>query len=299
MVVRPSQGRRLSTSVRQASGLGCSCVGRAAQTEGGACCRNFAIVAHVDHGKSTLSDRLLEATATIDRGSHEGQFLDKLQVERERGITVKAQTASLVYRRPGSGERYLLNLVSCSGSLLWDLSTWQRARARAGSSALCVTVHSQGVESSRKGRAPPPRTARPRAASRRSPVATALSIFPQIDTPGHVDFTYEVSRSLAACQGAILLVDAAQGVQAQTVANFYLAFEQGLSIVPVLNKVDLQIARVEETTQQMQLAFDIEPGCDHVTSTTCSGMTLPPKSRLFPWPHDHRTPNQVLSEGFR
>src|SRR5271156_1471175 len=129
--------------------------------------RNFCIVAHVDHGKSTLSDRLLELTGTIQPGSNK-QVLDKLDVERERGITVKAQTCSMIYNH--NGEDYLLHLV---------------------------------------------------------------------DTPGHVDFRAEVSRSYVSCGGALLLVDASQGVQAQTVANFYLAFSQGLSPIPVINKVDL------------------------------------------------------------
>ena len=149
--------------------------------------RNFSIIAHIDHGKSTLSDRLLEFTGTLsDRVRHE-QFLDKLQVEKERGITVKAQSASMFYEY--EGQTYLLNLI---------------------------------------------------------------------DTPGHVDFTYEVSRSLYACQGAVLLVDATQGVEAQTMANFYLAFNEDLSIVPVLNKVDMMNAQVEKVTHQMESLFDFK-----------------------------------------
>lgn len=149
--------------------------------------RNFSIIAHIDHGKSTLSDRLLEITGTIDPKRHEEQFLDKLQVERERGITVKAQTASMFYEYNNS--QYLLNLI---------------------------------------------------------------------DTPGHVDFSYEVSRSLHACQGAVLLVDAVDGVQAQTMANFYLAFEQDLAIIPVINKIDLPNAQVEKITHQLEHLFDFK-----------------------------------------
>jgi elongation factor 4 len=150
--------------------------------------RNFSIIAHIDHGKSTLSDRLLEETGTLsDRVKHE-QFLDKLQVEKERGITVKAQTASMFYEY--NGQIYLLNLI---------------------------------------------------------------------DTPGHVDFSYEVSRSLYACQGAVLLVDAAQGVQAQTMANFYLAFDQNLTIIPVINKIDLANAQVDRVTKEITKLFDFEP----------------------------------------
>lgn len=149
--------------------------------------RNFSIIAHIDHGKSTLSDRLLEYTGTIS-AKHEEQFLDKLQVERERGITVKAQTASMIYEY--NGVPYLLNLI---------------------------------------------------------------------DTPGHVDFSYEVSRSLHACQGALLLVDAVDGVQAQTMANFYLAFEQDLAIIPAINKIDLPHAHPERIANQLQSLFDFKP----------------------------------------
>lgn len=149
--------------------------------------RNFCIVAHVDHGKSTLSDRLLELTGTIEPGGKK-QVLDKLDVERERGITVKAQTCSMLYNY--KGEDYLLHLV---------------------------------------------------------------------DTPGHVDFRAEVSRSYASCGGALLLVDASQGVQAQTVANFYLAFSQGLTLVPIINKVDLPSAEPERALQQMKDTFELDP----------------------------------------
>jgi elongation factor 4 len=149
--------------------------------------RNFCIVAHVDHGKSTLSDRLLELTGTIEPGGAK-QFLDRLDVERERGITVKAQTCTMVYTH--EGDDYLLHLV---------------------------------------------------------------------DTPGHVDFRAEVARSYASCGGALILVDASQGVQAQTVANFYLAFAQGLTLVPVLNKVDLPHADPPRVLEQMRETFELDP----------------------------------------
>ncbi|KAL4814705.1 hypothetical protein BDW67DRAFT_176885 [Aspergillus spinulosporus] len=148
--------------------------------------RNFCIVAHVDHGKSTLSDRLLELTGTIEPGMNK-QVLDKLDVERERGITVKAQTCTMIYNH--KGEDYLLHLV---------------------------------------------------------------------DTPGHVDFRAEVSRSYASCGGALLLVDASQGIQAQTVANFYLAFSQGLELIPVINKVDLPSAEPERALEQLEQSFELD-----------------------------------------
>lgn len=153
--------------------------------------RNFSIIAHIDHGKSTLADRLLEATGNLTKNQEgQPQVLDSLDVERQRGITVKAQSASLFYKHPHDNETYLLNLI---------------------------------------------------------------------DTPGHVDFAYEVSRSLAACQGALLLVDATQGVQAQTVANYNLALEQNLDVVPVITKMDMPTANVPEIEEQIFSAFDMDP----------------------------------------
>jgi GTP-binding protein LepA len=168
--------------------------------------RNFCIIAHIDHGKSTLADRMLGITGVVEDRNMRAQYLDRMDIERERGITIKSQAVRLPWRSGIDGQEYILNMI---------------------------------------------------------------------DTPGHVDFTYEVSRSLAACEGAILLVDCAQGIEAQTLANLYLAMENNLTIIPVLNKIDLPAAQPEKFAEELANLIGCKPeDCLRVSGKTGEGVEV-------------------------
>ncbi|MBN1380695.1 MAG: elongation factor 4 [Deltaproteobacteria bacterium] len=165
--------------------------------------RNFSIIAHIDHGKSTLADRLIQHTGIVNIRMFKDQFLDNMDIERERGITIKSQAIALPYQAK-NGQHYTLNLI---------------------------------------------------------------------DTPGHVDFSYEVSRSLASCEGVLLVIDAAQGVQAQTLANLYMAMEHDLAVIPVINKIDLPSADVDRVLEQMAAELDLDPD-EHLKCSAKEGIGI-------------------------
>jgi GTP-binding protein LepA len=164
--------------------------------------RNFCIIAHIDHGKSTLADRMLQLTGVVDERSMRAQYLDRMDIERERGITIKSQAVRMPWVVAG-------------------------------------------------GDGPP--------GDNRVTPAAGTYVLNMIDTPGHVDFTYEVSRSLAACEGAVLLVDAAQGIEAQTLANLYLALDADLHVIPVLNKIDLPSAQPDKYAAELAGIVGVDP----------------------------------------
>src|SRR6201993_467724 len=185
--------------------------------------RNFSIIAHIDHGKSTLADRILELTHTVDPRAMRAQLLDSMDLERERGITIKAQAVRVFYT-DSRGQTYQLHLI---------------------------------------------------------------------DTPGHVDFTYEVSRSLAACEGALLVVDASQGVEAQTVANTYLAVDSGLELIPCLNKVDLPGAESERVAEEVsELIGEPPDSILRISGKTGEGITDVLDELIAKVPPPHGNPDR-------
>ena len=204
--------------------------------------RNFCIIAHIDHGKSTLADRMMEMTGTVEKREMKSQLLDSMDLEREKGITIKLAPVRMKYEPTAAGlfsEGFAFPAKRGQERKLDQLAA-ERPEEKSASE----------VDANR-------------------PLRSVTYDLNLIDTPGHVDFSYEVSRSLQACEGAVLVVDASQGIQAQTLANVYLAMEQDLAIIPVLNKVDLPAADVPRVSKQVINLL----GCDeseiiHISAKT-------------------------------
>lgn len=206
--------------------------------------RNFCIIAHIDHGKSTLADRMLELTGTVERRNMHAQLLDTMELEQEKGITIKLQPVRM-YWTPGG-----------------PTSKEEQGGRSGNNSEQAGAGHVNGPAEEKGG-----------VRRREEFVDTQPYTLNLIDTPGHVDFSYEVSRSLAACEGAVLVVDASQGIQAQTLANVYLAIEAGLTIIPVLNKIDLPAADPERVAGEIANLLDCAPeGILRVSAKTGGGV---------------------------
>ena len=204
--------------------------------------RNFCIIAHIDHGKSTLADRMMEMTGTVEKREMKSQLLDSMDLEREKGITIKLAPVRMKYEPTAAG-------------LFSEGFAFPAKRGQERKLDQLAAERPEEKSASEVGTNRPLRS-----------VTYDLNL---IDTPGHVDFSYEVSRSLQACEGAVLVVDASQGIQAQTLANVYLAMEQDLTIIPVLNKVDLPAADVPRVSKQVINLL----GCDesdiiHISAKT-------------------------------
>ena len=217
--------------------------------------RNFCIIAHIDHGKSTLADRFLELTGTIEKRKMQEQFLDQMDLERERGITIKLQPVRMIYKRKNSNDKIQMsNQIQNPNDQKLEIGNWKLE------------------------------------------ISDSEYILNLIDTPGHVDFSYEVSRSLAAVEGAILLVDATKGVQAQTIANLNLAKKQNLVIIPVINKIDLPNARLGEVEEEIRnLLEDADIEILKISAKTGDGVEDVLKKIIEKIP----PPEQVKDSGFR
>lgn len=214
--------------------------------------RNFCIIAHIDHGKSTLADRMMEMTRTVEKREMKSQLLDSMDLEREKGITIKLAPVRMKYEYQEvevSGASPLPSSKTLKESSRRSLDAGPASRSAPSSEKSEISSEAGATPSTATRLAQPNSRACADVGVNGLAQSTVYDLN-LIDTPGHVDFSYEVSRSLQACEGAVLVVDASQGIQAQTLANVYLAMEQDLTIIPVLNKVDLPAADVPRVSKQ-------------------------------------------------